>query len=103
VKEQLILEAISRHIKDKQVIRSSQHRVTMGKSWLTKVLTFYDEMAVSVDEGRAVDIVYLDSSKAADTVFHKSLIEKLLKYGLDEQTVRWTEKLLNSQPQRVVI
>ena len=75
----------------------------MGKSWLTKVLTFYDEMAVSVDEGRAVDIVYLDSSKAADTVFHKSLIEKLLKYGLDEQTVRWTEKLLNSQPQRVVI
>ncbi|KAK4819030.1 hypothetical protein QYF61_024395 [Mycteria americana] len=33
----------------------------------------------------------------------KILIEKLLKYGLDEQTVRWIENWLNSLAQRVVI
>ena len=36
----------------------------------------------------AVDIVYLDFSKAFDTVFHKVLIEKLLMYQLPEQTMR---------------
>ena len=39
-----------------------------------------------------VDIVYLDFRKAFDTAFHKIRIEKLLKCGLDEETVRWIEK-----------
>ncbi|KAK4831780.1 hypothetical protein QYF61_019093 [Mycteria americana] len=49
----------------------------------------------------ALDIVYLDFRKAFDTAFHKILIEKLLKRGLDEQTVRWTENWLNGQAHRV--
>lgn len=28
-----------------------------------------------------------------DIVSHKIFIEKLMKYGLDEQTVRWIKKL----------
>ncbi|PKU34198.1 rna-directed dna polymerase from mobile element jockey-like [Limosa lapponica baueri] len=55
------------------------------------------------DEGRAVDVVYLDFSKAVDTVSHSILIGKLRKYGLDEWTVRWTENWLNGRAQRVVI
>ncbi|GAB0186715.1 trace amine-associated receptor 2 [Grus japonensis] len=56
-----------------------------------------------VDEGRTVDIVYLDFSKAFDTVSHKIFIEKLMNYGLDDQIVKWIENWLNSQAQRVVI
>ncbi|KAK4818078.1 hypothetical protein QYF61_004628 [Mycteria americana] len=37
-------------------------------------------------------------SKAFDTVSHNILIEKLMKYGLDEQTVRWTENWLMARP-----
>ncbi|GAB0179021.1 mitochondrial enolase superfamily member 1 [Grus japonensis] len=79
-----ILENISRHLKDKKIIRSSQYGFTKGKSYLTNLITFYGEMAGLVDEGRAVYIVYLDFSKAFDTVSHKIHIEKLLNYGLDE-------------------
>ncbi|PKU42800.1 rna-directed dna polymerase from mobile element jockey- hypothetical protein [Limosa lapponica baueri] len=57
-------------------------------------------MAGFVDE-RTADIVCLDYNKAFDTVLHKILKEKLMKYGMDEQTERWTEKWLNSQ--RLVI
>ncbi|KAK4832665.1 hypothetical protein QYF61_024784 [Mycteria americana] len=38
VMEQLILDTISRHIKDKKIIRSSQYGFTEGKSCLTKKL-----------------------------------------------------------------
>ncbi|KAK4826839.1 hypothetical protein QYF61_011647 [Mycteria americana] len=49
-----------RHMKDKKVIRSSQRGFTKGKSCLTNLIIFCDEMTGLVDEGRAVDTVCLD-------------------------------------------
>lgn len=49
-------------------------------------LTNYHEVTGLVDEGRAVAIVHLDFSKAFHTVSHKTLIEKLMTSGLDEET-----------------
>jgi len=65
--EQLILEVIIKQVEEKKVIRSSQHGFTKGKSCLTNPIAFYDDMTGWVDEGRAVDAVYLDFSKAFDT------------------------------------
>lgn len=47
-----------------------------------------------VDEGKAVDVVYLDFSKGFNTVSHNILIDKL-KYWLDECVVSWMENWLN--------
>jgi len=56
-----------------------------------------------IDEGRAVDVVYLDFSKDIDTVSHNILLGKLRKRGLDERVVRWIENWLNGRTQRAVI
>lgn len=70
---------------------------------LTNLAAFYDGMAGWVNEGRAVDVVYLDKSKAFDTVSHNILIAKLRIYGLDEWTMRWIKDWLNGRAQRAVI
>lgn len=57
------------------------------KSWLTKRISFYNEMASLIDEQRQVNIVFLDFRKVFDIVLHKT-VRKKLKYELDEQTVR---------------
>ncbi|GAB0208405.1 mitochondrial enolase superfamily member 1 [Grus japonensis] len=103
VMEQLILGAINKHVEEKKVIGSGQHGFTKGKSCLTNVIAFYDGMTSWVDEGRAVDVVYLNFSKAFDTVLHNIFLRKLRKCGLDEWTVRWVENWLNGRAQRVVI
>jgi len=50
-----------------------------------------------------VVIVCLGFSKAFIFVSCKIFIEKPMKYGLNEQIVRWIENWLNSQTKSVVI
>ncbi|CAM4591608.1 unnamed protein product [Lepidochelys kempii] len=76
---------------------------TKGRSCLTNLIAFYDEITGSVDEGKAVDVLFLDFSKAFDTVSHSILVSKLRKYGLDECTRRWVESWLDCRAQWVVI
>ncbi|KAK4829414.1 hypothetical protein QYF61_003978 [Mycteria americana] len=56
-----------------------------------------------VEEGKAVDVVYLDFSKAFDTVSHSILLEKLAAHGLDGCTLRWVKNWLDGWAQRVVV
>jgi len=101
--EQLILEAIIKKVVEKKVIRSSQRGFTKGNSCLTNLIAFCDGMTGWVDKGRAVDVGYLNFSKAFNTVSYNILSGKLRKCGLDEWTMRQTENWLNGRTQRVVI
>ena len=53
--------------------------------------TWFHSVTCLVDEGKAVDVVYLDFSKAFDTVPHNILMEKLAAYGLDGHMLRWVK------------
>ncbi|CAM4534308.1 unnamed protein product [Caretta caretta] len=101
--EQVLKESILKHLEERKVIRNSQHGFTKGKSYLTNLTAFYDEITGSVVEGKAVDVLFLDFSKAFDTVSHSILASKLKKYGLDEWTIRWIENWLDFRAQWVVI
>jgi len=101
--EQLILGVITKQVEEKKVIRSNQHGFIKGKSCLTNLVAVYDGLTGWVDEGRAVDVAYLDFRKTFDMVSHNILLGKLRKCGLDEWSVRWTENWLNGRTQRVVI
>jgi len=74
-----------------------------GNSCLTNLIAFYHGVAGWVDEGRAVDVVHLEFSKAFDTVSHNILLGKLRKCGLEEWSVRWIENWLNGRAHRVVV
>ena len=101
--EQIILRVITRHLQGKQAIRPSQHGFMKGKSCLTNLISFYDWVTCPVDEGKPVDVVYLDFSKAFDMVSHSILLVKLAAHGLDRSTLCWVKSWLDGWAQRVVV
>jgi len=74
-----------------------------GRSCLTNLISFYDQVTHLVDEGKAVDVVCLDFSKAFDTVPHSILLEKLAAHGLDWCILCWIKNWLNNCAQRVMV
>ncbi|RMC14926.1 hypothetical protein DUI87_07103 [Hirundo rustica rustica] len=103
IMEQFILSAITQHLQDGQGIRPSQHGFTKGRSCLTNLVSFYDQVTRLVDAGKAVGVVCLDFSKAFDTVSHSILLDKLAAHGLDRSTLRWVRNWLDGRAQRVMV
>ncbi|CAM4657202.1 unnamed protein product [Lepidochelys olivacea] len=103
IMEQVLKESVLKHLHERKVIRNSQHGFIKGKSCLTNLIAFYDETTGSVDAGKAVNMLFLDFSKAFDMFSHGILVSKLKRYDLDEWTIRWIESWLDCRAERVVI
>uniref|UniRef100_A0A674JN28 Reverse transcriptase domain-containing protein n=1 Tax=Terrapene triunguis TaxID=2587831 RepID=A0A674JN28_9SAUR len=101
--EQVIKEIICKHLEGGKVKGNSQHVFVKNKLCQTNRIAFFDRITSLVDKGEAVDVVYLDFSKAFDTVSHDIRIDKLGKFNLDGATIRWVHNWLDNRTQRVVI
>ena len=61
---------------------------------LDKLIPIYDRATCLLDEGKAVDVVYLDFSEAFDIVSPSILLAKLAARGLDGHTLCWVKNWL---------
>lgn len=77
--EQDLLETILKNVENEEVIDDNQHGSTNWKSLLSNLMAFCDGDKAMVDNGRAIDVIYLDFCKAQafDTVLHDTFVSKL--------------------------
>ena len=103
VMEKMVKDNIVEHLNKYNLIKDSQHGFTQGKSCLTNLLTFLEHVTSYIDQGRPVDVLYLDFSKAFDKVPHQRLISKLRSHGIGRTIARWISEWLKDRKQRVTI
>ena len=103
VMESLLRDVILKHVMENNLLLEDQHGFSKGKSCMSNLLTTLEDVTESVDEGFGVDIIYLDYSKAFDTVPHKRLISKLEAYEISGEILQWIQDFLNGRKQHVSV
>ena len=66
--ESLMRDDIVNHLESKGLLNISQHGFRKGRSCLTNLLSFLEEMTEKLDAKNSIDVVYLDFAKAFDKV-----------------------------------
>jgi len=73
------------------------------KSCCTNLLEFLEMVTREVDDGRPVDVIFLDFAKAFDKVPRERLLAKLKAHGVRGKFHRWIRCWLTGRRQRVVL
>ena len=84
-------------------LTKAQHGFMKNKSCTTQLLDMYHMIGNVLDASGQVDIIYLDFSKAFDSVNHKLLLHKLQSFGLNGNLLSWFNSYLTDRIQRVVL
>ena len=101
--ERVILKYIKSHLMHNRLVSTEQHEFQMGISCQTNLLEALELWKKWLDEGKGVDIAYLDFQKAFDKAPHLRLTRKLEAHGIRGSVLHWICDFLSDRSQQVVI
>lgn len=78
----------------KNIISDKQHGFLKGRSTTTNLMEFVSKVTKSMEARKQVDALYLDFSKAFDSLNHQLLLLKLEKYGVNQAVIKWMKSYL---------
>ena len=85
-------------------INPKQHGFLPGKSCTTQMLSFYDSLAVNINDLSSTDVIYFDFAKAFDSVNHDIILHKLKhQFNIDGLLLKFLVNYLKDRTQAVVM
>ena len=103
VMEKIIHKHIFNFFNENNVISCLQSGFVSGDSTVNQLVDIYNTFCKALDEGKEVRAVFCDISKDFDRVWHKGLLFKLRKTGINGELLDWLSNYLTNRKQRVVI
>ena len=91
------------HLEEHGILNPDQHGFCKRLSTETHLIQAVHDWANTINDKGQTDVLFLDFSKAFDTVPHKRQMMKLRNYGIDGKTNTWIAALLQDRRQRVMI
>ena len=101
IMEAIIRDELVSYLQRENFLSNLQHGFISKRSCVTNLLSTLDDWTELLDSGSPVDVIYLDFSKAFDSVPHLRLLEKLKIYGICDDLLKWIGDFLIGRRQRV--
>ena len=101
--EKLIHSQITRYLDKHDILSKYQFGFRKGRSTEQAIVEITDNLKKAIDNNLYTCGVFLDLSKAFDTVNHKILLNKLESYGVRGTALKWFASYLSNRQQFVSI
>lgn len=101
--ERLMKNYMLNYLLHNRLLHGTQHGFLPNRSCATAILSFLNEVTSAVDDHLLVDAVFLDFSKAFDSIPHRRLLLKLKSYGFGGHILAWISSYLSDRTQCVKI
>jgi hypothetical protein len=101
--EKIIVAELICYLLSNNLISDRQHGFLPQRSTITQLLESLIDWTMAVETRKRVDCVYVDLSRAFDSVSHPKLLLKLQTYGLTGKVLSWICNFLCDRKQCVVI
>ena len=97
--ERVVYVRLMKYLTKHNILSNNQFGFRKNHSTFMAVLDLIDNLSKSIDEKEFSVGVFIDLSKAFDTVNHKILIEKLSHYGIRRIPLLWFSDYLSNRKQ----
>ena len=101
--ERAVYNQIVYHLESHRLLDRRQHGFRKDHSTSTAISELIQFIYNSLDKREIVGCIYVDYSKAFDTLDRSILCKKIALYGLSAGVVHWCRNYLNNRKQRVKV
>ena len=101
--EKIIHKKIYEHLFRHSLLSNEQHGFLKNRSTLSQQLILLNKLTTYHDKSINTDMIYLDFSKAFDSVSHKKILHVLRHFKINESLINWMREYLTGRTQRTVI
>ena len=99
--ERIIHRQFSKYLEESDLLSNCQFGFRQKRSTELATTLFFDEIKNKVNEGKMVGVVFIDLSRAFDTISHAKLLQKLESYGVAGVELAWFSDYLFNRSHQV--
>ena len=101
--EKILRKHIVDYLDQNDLFNPTQHGFRSGRSCLSQLIAHYDKVLSYLEEGKNVDVIYLDFAKAFDKLDFNITLAKIKDLGIDGKIGRWLHSFLTGRHQTVIV
>ncbi|MFM9988300.1 RNA-directed DNA polymerase [Flavobacterium sp.] len=101
--EKVVFNRLLAYLDSKHILCDSQYGFRRNHSTYMSLIDLYDRISVAIDKREFSIGVFIDLSKAFDTLDHSILLRKLEHYGVRGVALQWFNSYLSNRKQCVTL
>ena len=98
--EKIVYNQLYHYLNENKLLLSCQLGFRSLHSTLTALLEATNDWSVNIDNGLLNGVVFIDLTKAFDTIDHEIILRKMSFLGFDQVAIRWFLSYLSGRTQR---
>ena len=101
--ESIIKDQLLSYLLGHKLISKQQHAFITKHSTATNLLESVNDWSAAIKAKKYIDVVYIDFSRAFDSIVHSKLLAKLQSFGICGSLLLWLDAFLANRTQRVCV